>query len=75
MLQVDLNQSDQRLAQTIKEQISSFGRVVSVNIHRLPSPFALVEMTQHAQTLELAARFGGSAFGTSALIHLAPTTQ
>ena len=75
MLQVDLNVPDQTLAQTIKEQISTFGKVLSVNIHRLPSPFALIEMSQHVQTMELASRFGGSAFGTSALIHLAQKPQ
>jgi len=70
MLQVDLNETDQELAQVVREAVSTFGRVTSVDIHRHPSPFALVQMAQHMQTLELAAQVGGSAFGTSVLIHL-----
>ena len=71
MLEVDLNETDQRLAQVVQELVSTIGRVMSVDIHRHPSPFALVQMAQHMQTLELAAQYGGSAFGTSVLIHLA----
>ena len=46
------------------------GRVVSVKIHRLPIPFALVEMGSYKETLELAAQGKGSTFGTCVLIHL-----
>jgi hypothetical protein len=42
---------------------------VSVKVHRLPTPFALVEMANHMQALQLS-QLGGSMFGTSVLIHL-----
>ena len=70
MVEVDLNKSDRELTQFITIRCSSFGTVRSVKLERKPTPFALVEMSTHLEMLELAAEFGGTAFGTSALIHL-----
>ena len=70
MLQVDLDDPDYEIAQYIKDICSPIGRVTSVKVHRSPVPFALLEMSRREQTYELAARFGGSTFGTCALIHL-----
>ena len=70
MLQVDLNGPDHEIEKVVAENCSDLGRVTSVKLHRLPSPFALVEMSGREQTYELAAKFGGSAFGTCALVHL-----
>ena len=70
MLQVDLNDPDYQIAQSIKVICLAFGRVTSVKVHRSPVPFALIEMSTREQTFELAARFGGSTFGTCALVHL-----
>jgi hypothetical protein len=70
MLLVDLNDSDYQIAQFIKVSCLAFGRVKSVKIHRSPVPFALIEMSSREQTFELAARYGGSTFGTCALVHL-----
>jgi hypothetical protein len=71
MLQVDLQDlSDYRLTQLISEKCSEFGAVKSIKICRVPSPFVMVEMATHQQTYELAIRYGGSAFGSCALIHL-----
>jgi hypothetical protein len=70
MLPVDLHDSDYQIAQFIKVSCLAFGRVKSVKIHRSPVPFALIEMLSREQTFELAARYGGSTFGTSALVHL-----
>jgi hypothetical protein len=70
VLQVDLNKADRELAEYITLRCSGFGNVVSVNIHREPTPFALVEIANHAQSLDVAAQYGGSMFGTSVLIHL-----
>ena len=69
MLHVDLKDLDEKIAQFVKDQCSPYGKVVSVEIHR-PTTFAVVTMATHMQTLELAAQFGGSASGTSALLHL-----
>ena len=74
MLQVDLKEPDEIIVQTISDQCSRCGKVVSVKIHRNPTTFALVEMANHMQTMELAGQFGGSTFGTSALIHLEQKT-
>jgi len=69
-LAVDLAKPDHELAEIIKLLCAGFGNVRSVEIHRSPTPFALVSMATHTQTLELAGQYGGSAFGQSALIHL-----
>ena len=71
MLEVDLESSDPTVERSITESCASFGRVTSVKVHREPSAFALIEMAQREQTFEVAAQYGGSAFGTSALVHLA----
>ncbi len=70
MLEVDLNAPDQEVGQLVTQSCSQYGRVTSVKVHRTPSAFALVEMTTRDQTNELAASYGGSAFGTCVLIHL-----
>jgi RNA recognition motif. (a.k.a. RRM, RBD, or RNP domain) len=70
VLQVDLARSDAELAEILKQRCAGFGDVRSVKIHRSPTNFALVEMATHYQTLEVAAQYGGSAFGSCALVHL-----
>ncbi len=70
MLEVDLEAHDQTVGQVVATNCGRFGRVASVKLHRNPSAFALVEMTTREQTQELAANYGGSVFGTCALIHL-----
>jgi hypothetical protein len=70
MLEVDLEAPDQKVGQTVAESCAPFGRVTSVKVHRNPSAFALVEMTTREQTGDLAATYGGSAFGNCVLIHL-----
>lgn len=72
MLEVDFNEPDPRLKRSIMETCAAFGPVRSVKVHRKHSPFAVIEMSDRAQTFELAGKFGGSTFGTSALIHLTP---
>ena len=75
MLEVDLNDPDNNVARSITESCAKYGRVTSVKVHREPSPFALIEMSQREQTYEVAAQYGGSAFGTSALVHLAQKSR
>jgi len=75
MLQVDLDVPDFHIEQFIKKSCSEVGRVTSVRIHRSPSPFALIDMARREQTHALTSRFGGSAFGTCALVHLEPVTN
>jgi hypothetical protein len=72
MLEVDLDSPDMVVERAITESCSVYGRVAWVKVHREPSPFALIEMSRREQTFEVAAQYGGSAFGTSALVHLAP---
>lgn len=75
MLEVDLNAPDIKVGEFVAQSCAPFGKVASVKVHRTPSAFALVEMTTRDQTNELAARFGGSTFGTCALIHLQQKTS
>ena len=70
VLQVDLSKTDRELTQLIAARCSDFGIVKSVKLQREPTPFALIEMSTHQEMLELAAQYGGSAFGTCALVHL-----
>ena len=70
MLQVDLYDSDYRIARTVGEVCGRFGRVSMVRVHRKPHAFALVDMASREQALELSFRFGGSTFGNCALVHL-----
>jgi hypothetical protein len=70
VLRIDLTRSDRELSHLISLRFSDFGIVKSVKIQRRPTPFALVEMATHFETLELAAQYGGSVFGTCALVHL-----
>lgn len=75
MLEVDLDSPDLNVERSITQSCSVYGRVASVKVHRQPSPFALIEMSKREQTYEVAAQYGGSAFGTSALVHLTPKTR
>lgn len=70
MLEVDLNVTDLQVGESVAQRCAEFGKVTAVKVHRTPSAFALVEMTTREQTNELAASYGGSTFGTCALIHL-----
>jgi hypothetical protein len=70
MLQVDLNEPDEAIAQFIKARCAGFGKVVSVTVHRSPTPFALVLMADASSTTEITGRYGESTFGSSVLVHL-----
>ena len=70
MLQVNLDDADHHIERYIRESCAGLGRVTSVKLHRSPSPFALIEMSRQDQTYDLAAKLGGSTFGTCALVHL-----
>ena len=72
MLHVNLDAPDFQIERAIKQDCSKLGGVRLVRIHRLPAPFALIHMATGQQTNDLAARFGGSVFGTCALVHLKP---
>ncbi len=70
MLPVDLTKTDPETVQIITLLCAEFGQVIAVKLKRTPTPIALVEMSNHEQTMALAGQFGGSAFGTQVLIHL-----
>jgi hypothetical protein len=74
MLEVDLDGTDASVERSVTESCSIYGRVASVKVHRQPTPFALVEMSRREQTYEVASQYGGSAFGTAALVHLKQTS-
>jgi hypothetical protein len=70
MLQVDFEASNFHIERFIEKSCSVMGHVISVKFHRSPTPFALIQMGRQEQTYDLAARYGGSTFGTCALVHL-----
>ena len=69
MMELDLNSANM-LVELIKERCSAFGQVASVEVHREPSPFALVEMSRRDQTEKIASQYQGSIFGSAALVRL-----
>ena len=71
-MQVDLTKSDVELGLAITKHCSNIGSVRSVRIHRRPKPFALIEMSTHGATLQLAAQYKRSAFGSCVLVYLTP---
>ena len=70
MFQVDLDAPDIQIEHSIKLNCSKFGRIRSIRIHRSPSAFAVIQMTENEQARELTSKFGGSAIGSYALVHL-----
>ncbi len=70
MLQVDLGESDEQIAEYVKTQCFRFGPVMSVRIFRWSMPCALIEMAHGTPSAELAERYEGSAIGTSAFVYL-----
>ena len=74
MMEVNLQSHDLEVGRDVAETCARFGHVASVKVHRSPSAFALVEMTTREQTADVAASYGGSVFGTCALIHLQDRT-
>lgn len=75
MLQVDLDAPDFQVERSIKKNCSKLGRVRLVKIQRSPAPFALIHMATDKQSDDLSSRFGGSTFGTCALVHLEQQKQ
>jgi hypothetical protein len=70
MLTVNLHEHDYQVTRSIRERCARIGQVRSVRVHRSPCAFALIEMMQREDIYELTFKYGGSAFGTCALIHL-----
>jgi hypothetical protein len=70
MLYVDLTQDDNTIAKLVLAECAKYGMVSALKIHRSPTPFALVDMSDYQEALALVAQYGGSAFKTSVLIHL-----
>ena len=73
MLQVNLDDHDSQIEQSLKQHYYNFGGVRLVRIHRTSARFAMIHMATSKQTNELSSRFGGSTFGTCALVHLKQT--
>ncbi len=75
MLEVDLEEPDEKIAQLIADQCSTSGKIVSVKIPRSPMPLALIEMASRMEALDLAWRFGGSTLGRAGVIYLGQKPQ
>jgi len=70
MLQVNLAFPDFHNDQIIRLSCSQLGHVRSIKIQRSPSAFAVIQLADNTQANELVSRFGGSAIGNYALVHL-----
>jgi hypothetical protein len=70
MLEVNLNRRDAIVERSISERCSVYGRVATVEVHREPSPFALIAMCTRDLTECVASHFQGSIFGCKALVRL-----
>ena len=70
MMELDLKNADTLVKLVIAKHCSTYGPVASVEIHREPSPFAMVEMLRRDHTKQVAAHYQGSIFGNAALIRL-----
>src|SRR3954463_16216654 len=70
MLEMDLERPDVLVEQSIVTRCSRHGLVASIELHRDPSPFALVKMVRPEQTKGVASEYQGSIFGSAALIRL-----
>ena len=69
MMELDLNSANM-LVELLKKRCSVYGQVASVEVHRQPSPFALVEMSRRDQAEKVASQYQGSIFGSGALVRL-----
>jgi hypothetical protein len=69
LMELDLNNAT-ALVELITKRCSAYGKVASVEVHREPSPFALVEMSRPDQTEKVASQYQGSIFGNAALVRL-----
>jgi hypothetical protein len=70
MLEVDLQEPDANVADSILGQCAKHGTVASVKIFRAPVPFAIVGMANVEDSTGLADRFGGCSFGSYAILNL-----
>jgi hypothetical protein len=70
MLELNLERPDMLVEQSIVARCSRYGRVASIEVHREPSPFALIEMLRPEETEGVASHYRGSIFGSAALIRL-----
>lgn len=70
MLEMDLERPDKLVEQSIVTRCSRYGLVAGIELHRDPSPFALVKMVRPEQTRGVASEYQGSIFGSAALIRL-----
>ena len=75
MLEVDLNSTDTLVERSILERCSVYGRVATVEVHREPTPFALIAMCTRDHTDRVASHFQGSVFGCKALVRLAQKVE
>ncbi len=70
MLELNLDRPDMQVERSIVTRCSQYGLVASVEVHREPAPFVLVEMLRRDQTEGVASQYQGSIFGSAALIRL-----
>ena len=69
-MELDLNNADTLLELVIAERCSTCEHVASVELHREPSPFTLVEMLRRDHTVEVASQYKVTICGNAALIRL-----
>ena len=70
MLQVDLTKTDLAIARLVTEKCAPFGEVISVNIYRSPTAYAVVRMDSRKEAVVVARKLGKSTFDGTVIIPL-----
>ena len=70
LMELDIKNADILVELLVAKRCAAYGAVVSVEAHRKPSPFALVEMLRRDLSEAVSSHFKGAIFGSSALIRL-----
>ena len=69
-MELDLKNSDSLVELVLTKRCSKNGAVATVEVHRDPCPFALVEILRRDHTEQVASNYEGPIFGNAALIRL-----
>ncbi len=72
-MKVDLRQTDEQVAEVVRERVLRYGKVVSIKLRRNQTPLVMVEMARREDALELAVQEGGTVIGSVTTIHLEST--
>ena len=70
LMELDIKNADILVELLVAKRCAAYGAVVSVEAHRKPSPFALVEMLRRDLSEAVSSHFKGAIFGNFAPIRI-----